>query len=118
MITSIIPIPLMILFTFSSSPSNYLDYKVVPSRSEWNSTCMATALKENGLNNGKFWASSVEKGFALSRCTCRHEHVKDLGFMSFNDFVFAYQKCREEFNEDHINTFTKYLKIYLNEKDK
>tara|TARA_B100000674_G_C37072864_1_gene572425 strand:+ start:72 stop:428 length:357 start_codon:yes stop_codon:yes gene_type:complete len=118
MITNIIPIPLMILFTFGSTTSIYSDYKIVPSRSEWNSSCMATALKENGLDNGKFWASVVDKSFALSNCTCRHEHVKDLGIMSFNDFVFAYQKCREEFTEDHINTFTKYLKIYLKEKDK
>ena len=98
------------------------DYKVVPTRSEWNETCMATELKENGydnrLNNGKVWGSSIDKGFAQSKCTCRHEHVKDLGVMNFDDFVSAHQKCREEFAEDYIQTFTKYLQIHLNERDK
>jgi hypothetical protein len=38
--------------------------------------------------------------------------------MNFDDFVVAYQKCRKEFAEDYIQTFTKYLQIYLNERDK
>ena len=75
-------------------------------------------IKENGLNNGKSWGSSVDKGFAQAKCTCRHEHVKDLVVINFDDFVSAYQKCREEFAEDYIQTFTKYLQIHLNERGK
>ena len=118
------PFHLTLLPLLSFTPINEIDpdYKVVPTRSEWNETCMATELKENGfnnrLNNGKVWGSSVDKGFAQSKCTCRHEHVKDLGVMNFDDFVSAYQKCREEFAEDYIQTFTKYLQIHLNERDK
>ena len=120
MINTLTTFHLTLLTLLSFTPINEVNtrYKVVPSRSEWNKTCMATALKEEGLNNGKFWGSSVDKGFAQSKCTCRHEHVKDLGVMNFNDFVSADQKCREEFAEDYIKTFTKYLQIHLNEKDK
>ena len=80
---------LTLLPLISFTPINEVnpDYKVVPTRSEWNETCMATELKENGydnrLNNGKVWGSSIDKGFAQSKCTCRHEHVKDLGVMNF-----------------------------------
>ena len=115
---------LTLLPLLSFTPINEInsDYKVVPTRSAWNETCMATELKENGfdyrLNNGKVWGSSVDKGFAQSKCTCRYEHVKDLGVMNFDDFVSAYQKCREEFAEDYLQTFTKYLQIHLNERDK
>ena len=114
------PFHLALLPLLSSTTINKInaDYKVVPTRSEWNETCMATALKENGYNDGKFWGSSLDKGFAQSKCTCRHEQVKDLGIMNFDDFIAADQKCREEFDEDYIQTFTKYLKIYLNERDK
>jgi hypothetical protein len=38
--------------------------------------------------------------------------------MNFDDFVAADQKCRQEFSEDYIQTFTKYLQIHLNERDK
>ena len=111
---------LTLLPLISFTPINEVnpDYKVVPTRSEWNETCMATALKENGYNDGKFWGSSLDKGFAQSKCTCRHEHVKDLGVMNFDDFVSAHQKCREEFAEDYIQSFSKYLQIHLNERDK
>ena len=114
------PFHLSLLALLSFTPINEMnaDYKVVPTRSEWNETCMATELKENGLNNGKSWGSSVDKGFAQAKCTCRHEHVKDLVVINFDDFVSAYQKCREEFAEDYIQTFTKYLQIHLNERGK
>ena len=92
------------------------DYKVVPSRSEWNETCMSTALNENGFKRN-FWGSSIDKAFAQSMCTCRHEHVKDLGVMSFNDFISAEKNCREEFAEDYIQIFTKYLQIHLDAID-
>ena len=109
---------LLPLLSFASINEINGDYKVVPTRLEWNKTCMATELKEYGLNNGRFWGSSADKGFAQSKCTCRHEHVKDLGVMNFDDFVSADQKCRKEFAEDYIQTFTKYLQIHLNERDK
>ena len=114
------PFHLSLLALLSFTPINEMnaDYKVVPTRSEWNKTCMAKELRENGVKNGTLWGSSVDKGFAQSKCTCRHEHVKDLGVMNFDDFVSAHQKCREEFAEDYIQTFTKYLQIHLNERGK
>ena len=120
MINNIMLFRLTLLPLLSFTPINEInsDYKVVPTRSAWNESCMSRALKENGLKNGKFWGSSVDKGLAQSQCTCRHEHVKDLGVMNFDDFVSADQKCREEFAEDYIQTFTKYLKIHLKERDK
>ena len=124
MINNIMLFRLTLLPLLSFTPINEItsDYKVVPTRSAWNETCMATELKKNGfnyrLNNGKVWGSSVDKGFAQSKCTCRYEHVKDLGVINFDDFVSAYQKCREEFAKDYIQTFTKYLQIHLNERDK
>lgn len=120
MINSIMPshLALLPLLTFSPIYEQNGNYRVVPSRSEWNKNCMATYLKENGLKNGKFWGSSIDKALAQSKCTCRHEHVKNLKVMSFDDFASADQKCREEFAEDYIKTFTKYLDIHLNESDK
>ena len=114
------PFHLSLLTLLTYTPINEInaDYKIVPNRSEWNKSCMAKALEEDGLENGKFWGSSVDKAFAQSKCTCRHEHVKDLGIMSFDDFVSAEKKCRVEFAEDYIQTFTRYLQIHLNEKEK
>ena len=38
--------------------------------------------------------------------------------MNSDDFVPVDQKCRDGFAEDYIQTFTKYLKIHLKERDK
>ena len=42
---------LTLLPLLSFTPINEItsDYKVVPNRSAWNESCMARALKENGL---------------------------------------------------------------------
>tara|TARA_B100000900_G_C20349491_1_gene621701 strand:- start:289 stop:639 length:351 start_codon:yes stop_codon:yes gene_type:complete len=108
-------LPLLLVIPINEKKGNY---RFVPSRSEWNKICMAKSLKDNGLKNGKSWGSSVDKTLAQSKCTCRYEYVKELRVMSFEDFSFAYQKCREEFAENHLQTFTKYLQIHLNERDK
>ena len=51
MITSIMPFHLTLLPLLSFTPINEVnsDYKVVPTRSEWNKTCMASELKEKSL---------------------------------------------------------------------
>ena len=48
------PFHLTLLPLLSFTPINEIDpdYKVVPTRSAWNESCMARALKENGLKNG------------------------------------------------------------------
>ena len=48
-------------------------------------------LEQYGVytRHGNHWASSVDKGIHQSFCTCRHEKVKYLGTMTFDDFTAA-----------------------------
>ena len=92
----------------------------VPSRTSWNELCMANALEKHGADTdyGKHWSSSVDKAFAQSMCTCRHEKVKYLDTMTFDEFTAAAWECREEFAADHMKSAAKYLQIHLDQREK
>ena len=90
----------------------------VPSRKEWNMTCMSNALEQDGEDTlfGKHWGSSVDKAFAQSFCTCRHEQVKHQKYINYNEFTEAWQECQKEFTSDNTNSVTKYLQIHLDNR--
>ena len=98
-------------------PSNAIaeSYRETPSRQAWNNTCMSNALNNDGIDTktGKQWGSSVDKAYAQSFCTCRHEQVKDKKQISFSEFTNAWQNCHQEFNSDITKSITKYLQIHL-----
>ena len=101
-------------------PNAFAEGREVPSRTAWNELCMANALEKHGADTdyGKHWASSVDKAFAQSMCTCRHEKVKYLGTMTFDDFTAAAWECREEFAAEHMKSAAKYLQIHLDQREK
>ena len=101
-------------------PNAFAQGREVPSRTAWNELCMANALEQYGVytRHGNHWASSVDKGIAQSFCTCRHEKVKYLGTMTFDDFTAAAWECREEFAADHMKSAAKYLQIHLDQREK
>ena len=101
-------------------PNVFAQGREVPSRTAWNELCMANALENHGVDTdyGKHWSSSVDKAFAQSMCTCRHEKVKYLGTMTFDEFAAAAWECREEFAADHMKSAAKYLQIHLEQSEK
>ena len=111
-------LPLLLTVPTSSTPAE--NTRPVPTRASWNELCMANALEEHGVDTdyGKHWSSSIDKGFAQSICTCRHEQVKDQTTMTLADFVQAANQCREEFAADHMKSAAKYLQIHLDEREK
>ena len=111
-------LPLLLTVPTSSTPAE--NTRPVPTRESWNELCMANALEEHGVDTdyGKNWSSSIDKGFAQSFCTCRHEQVKDQTTMTLADFVQAANQCREEFAADHMKSAAKYLQIHLDEREK
>ena len=111
-------LPLLLTVPTSSTPTE--NTRPVPTRASWNELCMANALEEHGVDTdyGKHWSSSIDKGFAQSFCTCRHEQVKGQTTMTLADFVQAANQCREEFAADHMKSAAKYLQIHLDEREK
>ena len=111
-------LPLVLTVPTSSTPAE--NSRAVPTRASWNELCMANALEKHGVEMvyGKHWSSSIDKGFAQSFCTCRHEQVKGQTTMTLADFVQAANQCREEFAADHMKSAAKYLQIHLDEREK
>ena len=101
-------------------PNAFAEGREVPSRTAWNELCMANALEKHGADTdyGKHWSSSVDKAFAQSMCTCRHEKVKYLGTMTLDDFTAAAWECREEFAADYMKSVVRYLRLYLERREK
>ena len=111
-------LPLLLTVPTVSTPTEKT--RPVPTRASWNELCMANALEQHGVytRHGNHWASSIDKGIHQSFCTCRHEKVKYLGTMTFDDFTAAAWECREEFAADHMKSAAKYLQIHLDEREK
>ena len=104
-----------IVFAVASPRAISQSKREVPSRKAWNITCMSNALERDGEDTpfGKHWGSSVDKAFAQSFCTCRHEYVKNKLYIDYTQFAEAWQKCRDEFAANSMTSITKYLQIHL-----